>query len=72
MFNSEEERFLLASGDSQLPPVWITRDGRRIPIPQLANQHLVNCILLIQRLKFLWRAEYYPTLLSEARSRRLM
>ena len=31
------------------PDVWITRDGRGIPIPELGDRHLLNIIRLLRR-----------------------
>jgi hypothetical protein len=30
------------------PAIWTTRDGREIPVTQLGDQHLVNCLKLIE------------------------
>lgn len=50
--------------------VWITRDGRMIPISKMDTSHIKNCIVLIQRRKK-WRREYLDRLQLELYIREL-
>lgn len=48
--------------------IWITRDGRPIPICKMNWVHLKNCIRLIRRTGA--RSEYLPLLLDEYQFRK--
>lgn len=46
-------------------PIWITRTGQRLPISQLDDDHLANCIAKIERSRRGWRREYLERLKLE-------
>jgi hypothetical protein len=49
--------------------VWVTKDGRRIPVRRMERRHLLNCIDKIQRSKKGWRREYLDRLVLELQIR---
>lgn len=32
---------------SPINPVWVTRDGRRIPLDEMTEAHLLNCMRIV-------------------------
>jgi len=53
-----------------LDRVWTCRDGRMIPIRQMTDSHLHNCIRMILRNKR-WRRNYLDRLLLEVQIREI-
>lgn len=49
--------------------IWVTKDGRRIPVRQMTDSHLTNAIRLIIRSGGSWRREYLDRLLLELQIR---
>jgi hypothetical protein len=50
--------------------VWVTKEGKRIPIVEMEDAHVINTILMLERNgKTVSRS--YPSLLVEARKRNL-
>ncbi len=50
-----------------LIPVWQCKDGRLIPVNQMTDSHLANCIARIIRLN--WRREWLERLQLEQQIR---
>ena len=48
--------------------IWITKDGRAIPIRAMERRHILNCIAKIQNHRS-WRREYLERLQLELRIR---
>jgi len=49
--------------------VWTCRDGRQLLVSEMSDQHLANCVRLIQLTG--WRRRYLDRLLLELDIRRL-
>ena len=52
--------------------VWTTKDGRRIAIPNMSNDHLLNTLALLTRGQRDLSNPYYIPLLQEARKRGIL
>ena len=50
--------------------VWVTKEGKRIPIVEMEDAHVINTILMLER-KGKTASKSYPSLLVEARKRNL-
>jgi hypothetical protein len=51
--------------------IWVTRDGRRIVVAQMATSHIQHCIAKIERSGGRWRGEYLERLRLEVAVRSL-
>lgn len=51
--------------------IWVTKEGRMIPVSQMDTSHIVNCIMKIRRSKTGWRKECLERLELELFARSL-
>lgn len=51
--------------------VWVTRNGDRIPVSQMTDSHIRNCIRMIYRSNGRWRRQYLHRLELELEIRSL-
>ncbi len=74
MYNAEIERALLSGCNNPDCDklIWLAKDGRKYYIREIEDGHLMNCILIIQRHNFKWRAQFYACLVAEAKRRKLL
>lgn len=45
--------------------IWVTRDGRQIPVSEMERSHILFCIDRIERSGGKWRGEYLERLKLE-------
>lgn len=51
-------------------PIWVCKDGRRMHVKEMDDNHLANCIRKIERSRG-WRKHWLPRLLLEQEIRAL-